>query len=54
MFYSFLYLHPEYNKYAAWLSIALLLAFSANALKQFVVALVMKLYEIFIQKNGAL
>ena len=43
---------PDYGKYVAWFTLAVLLAFGANSLKQFIIALVMKLYEIFIQKNG--
>ena len=51
---TFLSIHPEYSKYAAWLTVALLLAIGANSLKQSIVALVIKLYEILVQKHAGL
>ena len=54
MLATFLSMHPEYSKYAAWLTVAFLFGFGAHALKQGIVALLMKLYEIFIQKNAVL
>lgn len=54
MLATFLSVHPEYSKYAAWLTLILLFAFGGHALKQVLVALVMKVYEFFIQKNEVL
>lgn len=47
-----LFLQPEYSKYAAWLTLALVLGLGAHSLRQAVVALLLKLYEIIVQKNA--
>jgi hypothetical protein len=52
MIYTFLATHTEYSKYAAWMVILILFVLGASGLKSAVATLLLKLYEVFIEKNA--
>lgn len=52
MLATFLSIHPEISKYAAWLTVLLLSAVGAPGIKLLAVRLLLKLYEIIIQKSA--
>jgi hypothetical protein len=52
MLTTFLSIHPEFSKHAAWLTVLLLSAVGASGIKLLAGRLLLKLYEIIIQKSA--
>lgn len=52
MIYTFLSSQTEYSKYAAWMVILLLFVLGSSGIKSAMATLLLKLYELFIEKNA--
>lgn len=52
MLQSILSANSLFCRYAAWLTVLVLLVFAATAFRNILVAILLKLYEIFVQKNA--
>lgn len=45
------FIHPGYSKYAGWLTLLLMVVIGAQPVKRALAAIILKLYELLIQRG---